>query len=161
MPRTPRVGCVAGTSLLAGHSGEYPDFGRESYVFSRYTMSWGWATWRRAWAMNDPELEAWPALRDTDWLARTLGDPLAVLRWRAIFDAARSGFDTWDYAWTFSCWKSNALAIHPIANLVTNIGIQRGCNAHACAHAVRRIADSVSCTSVPASECCRTPLQLR
>ena len=25
------------------------------------------------------------------------------VRWRAVFDSARSEFNTWDYAWTFSC----------------------------------------------------------
>lgn len=117
-----RVCCIAGTSPLAGRGGEGFDFGAASYVFSRYTLSWGWATWRRAWAMNDPDVEAWPALRGTDWLAGILRDPLATLRWRAVFDSARSGFDTWDYAWTFSCWKNKALAIHPATNLVSNVG---------------------------------------
>lgn len=117
-----RVYSIVGTSPLAGRGGRGFDFGTRSYVFSRYTLSWGWATWQRAWAMNDPDVEAWAALRDTDWLAGVLRDPLAILRWRAVFDNAHAGFDTWDYAWTFSCWKNNALAIHPTANVVSNIG---------------------------------------
>ena len=52
-----RVCCIGGTSPLAGRGGQGFDFGAESYVFSRYTLSWGWATWRRAWAMNDPDVE--------------------------------------------------------------------------------------------------------
>src|SRR5215831_13781675 len=32
--------------------------GRGSYFFSRYTLSWGWATWRRAWSHYDVKVSS-------------------------------------------------------------------------------------------------------
>jgi hypothetical protein len=117
-----RVGSIAGASPLVGRGLGGLALGAESYIFSRYPLSSGWATWRRMWGIYDPDIEAWPELRQTDWLADILCDPLATLYWRAIFDTTRDGFDAWDYQWTFSFWRSNALAIHPAANLVTHVG---------------------------------------
>nr|MBA3765731.1 glycosyltransferase family 2 protein [Acidobacteriota bacterium] len=49
-------------------SGDNFQFGRKrtqySYYFSRYTHTWGWATWRRAWRYFDREIKLWPALRE-------------------------------------------------------------------------------------------------
>jgi hypothetical protein len=42
-------------------SGNNFQFGRKrteySYYFSRYTLIWGWATWRRAWQHYDAEMK--------------------------------------------------------------------------------------------------------
>ena len=76
-----------------------------SYGFSRYPLIWGWATWRRAWAHYDPELRAWPELREAGWLADLLGDRHAAAYWAHLFERAHDGIDTWDYGWMFSCWR--------------------------------------------------------
>ena len=34
----------------------------ENYTFSRYPMSWGWATWRRAWQYYDFDMKLWPEI---------------------------------------------------------------------------------------------------
>ncbi len=113
----PRIAIVSGTNFQRG-----ADCGPASYYFSRYPLIWGWATWRRTWRRYDPGLQDWPALRDTPWLLDRLGDPLAAAYWRAIFDRAHAGLDTWDYALAFACWRDEALAIHPARNLISNVG---------------------------------------
>lgn len=93
-----------------------------SYYFSRYQHCWGWASWRRAWALYDRELGRWPALRHTPWL-RQQGGHIFARYWRTWFDAVRSGeIDTWDYQWTFSHFLHSGLAAMPDRTLVTNIG---------------------------------------
>ena len=63
-----RVGVIAANN----HQRRPPSDG-SSYRFSIYSHCWGWASWRRAWRCNDPELRGWPAFRDGQWLEQ-LGD---------------------------------------------------------------------------------------
>jgi hypothetical protein len=97
-----------------------------SYAFSRYTLTWGWATWRRAFQFYDRDMKLWPQLRDTSWLTDILiGDPTAVAHWKAIFDRAYNEGDNatyWAFQWLFACWTQAGLAILPNTNLISNIG---------------------------------------
>jgi hypothetical protein len=94
-----------------------------SYYFSRYPHCWGWATWRRAWALYDGPMADWPALRDGPWLRELLGDRRAAAGWRATFDRVYAGeVDSWAYRWTYSCWRRGGLTALPAVNLVSNIG---------------------------------------
>lgn len=93
------------------------------YYFSRYTLIWGWATWRRAWQKFDGTMQHWKHLRDHHWLDSFLDDARSVRYWTGLFDSVEQGeFDTWDVAWTYSCWTQNGLSIVPSHNLVSNIG---------------------------------------
>jgi hypothetical protein len=94
----------------------------QSYYFSRYPHTWGWATWRRAWQYYDFDMKLWPELRETPWLLDTLGHEEPAAYWRATFDSLGSTPDVWDYQWTLTCWARNGLAILPSVNLVSNIG---------------------------------------
>ncbi len=96
-----------------------------SYYFSRYNHIWGWASWRRAWRLYDVEMQIWPKVLDSNLLWDILQDSQAVADWSAIFQNSYDGFDTWDVAWTFSCWIHNGLSILPQVNLVSNIGFGR------------------------------------
>lgn len=115
----PRVGVISGTSYQDGRRR-----GRASYYFSRYAHCWGWATWRRAWAQNDPDLSDWPDRKATGWLESFLPDPRERHYWTGIFDGLyeRDEPDSWAYRWTYSCWKAGALTAIPQVNLVSNRG---------------------------------------
>ncbi len=102
-------------------------FGRNitlhSYYFSLYPQIWGWATWRRAWQLNDVEMRRWPDVREDGLLADLFQEKKAIRYWTRRFDATYSGkLDTWDYPWTLSCWLNGGSAIVPAVNLVSNIG---------------------------------------
>jgi hypothetical protein len=97
----------------------------ESYLFSRYPLSWGWATWRRAWQHYDFDMKLWSRMTHTrqqnlleDLL---LGDKHAAKTWIGIFQDA-IGVAAWDYQWILTCWLQNGLAIVPHVNLVSNVG---------------------------------------
>ncbi len=93
----------------------------ESYHFSRYSLTWGWATWKRAWKHYNGTLIINDAA-ERDWLASFLPNRTAVDYWHYTF-ANNAGEDTnWDIAWARSCIKQNGLAIHPAKNLISNIG---------------------------------------
>jgi hypothetical protein len=118
-----RVMMISGNNLLLNQR-QVPS----SYFFCKYGVMWGWATWRRAWRTFDPELSAWPSLRETDWLLDILIEPRAAHYWRAIFDAhyghGRTP-ETWDAPWTFALWAQGGLSIAPEVNLISNIGFRQ------------------------------------
>lgn len=98
-----------------------------SYYFSRYNHIWGWASWRRAWQMNDNEMAAWPGYRSTGQLAGILSGEREAAYWTEVLDRVYAGeIDTWDCRWTFSCWRHNLLSVIPAVNLVSNIGFGPG-----------------------------------
>jgi hypothetical protein len=114
-----RVMHISGQNLQSGRRR-----GSGSYFFSRYSLSWGWASWRRAWQYYDVNLSSWPDARQKAWLTSILDDPLEIGYWTEIFDKTYNGcIDTWDYQWLFTCWCQNGLSIQPNENLVSNIGV--------------------------------------
>jgi hypothetical protein len=109
-------------------SGNNFQFGRKrtqhSYYFSRYPISWGWASWRRSWELYVTNTEMWKELRDSSWLLDLLGDRAARDYWTTIFDQVYTPgqITSWDYKWICTCWSQNGMAIAPSVNLVENIG---------------------------------------
>ncbi len=94
-----------------------------SYRLSMYPLTWGWASWARAWKHYDGQMKQWPVIRNGGWLLDLLDDRWSAAYWENIFQKLYHGtIDTWDYQWTFSCWLNGLLAIHPNVNLVSNIG---------------------------------------
>jgi hypothetical protein len=103
-------------------SDEYDDR-EDSYLFSRYPLSWGWATWRRAWKYHDFDLKQWPEIKQKNLLNDMLGDQAAVKSWtKTLQNHVDTGLDTWDYQWNLTCWAQNGLSVLPHVNLVSNIG---------------------------------------
>lgn len=101
----------------------------ESYGFSRYGHIWGWATWRRAWTLYEWDISSWknPDTRREILMRFQLSDERGY--WGSIFDrcSARPREETtWDYQWTYTCWKHEGLAIYPAVHLVQNIGLGTG-----------------------------------
>ena len=97
---------------------------QDSYLFSRYPLCWGWATWRRAWQHYDFEMKIWSKIdpqKQQNLLQDLLGDEHSANCWMKIFQDA-SNVDTWDYQWTLTCWLQGGVAIAPHLNLVSNIG---------------------------------------
>jgi hypothetical protein len=119
-------------------SGNNFQFGRrrgpaDSYFFSRYPNSWGWASWRRAWRHYDVDLTEWGNSGHQDAYLGQFTDPAERRHWKHRWDKTRSGeIDTWDYQWVFALMNQGGLAINPNRNLVTNVGFGAGAtNTHA------------------------------
>ena len=112
-----RVGSISGNSFMPKGASI-----AESYYFSVYTHSWGWATWRRAWCCYDREMSDWNAFCGAGWLDRILGKQAANY-WRPLIEQVKQGtVDTWDLVWLYSCWKSGLLTCTSSVELVDNIG---------------------------------------
>lgn len=94
-----------------------------SYYFSRYSVIWGWGTWRRAWNLYDVELKFWQDLKISKKWKNFWPSTLERNYWESILDDVFKGnIDTWDYQWNATLWKYNGLSIIPNQNLVSNIG---------------------------------------
>ena len=114
-----RIMCVSASHFHgAAHAPEC------SYFFSRHNHCWGWASWRRAWALYDSDMAAWPSLRARNWLLGIgYGNRAFASYWLDIFDRVHAGtINSWAYRWTFSCWSQSGLTVLPGRNLVSNIG---------------------------------------
>ena len=91
--------------------------------FSIYNHIWGWATWRRAWALYDVNMSDF-TVHETSEMLQSMTDNIAFREyWLQIFKNTHEGeVNTWDYQWTYAMWKNNGLAILPRVNLISNIG---------------------------------------
>ena len=96
----------------------------DSYVFSRYPLSWGWATWKRAWQHYEFEMTLWHQVNQRNVLRDLLGDRHTVDTWIKIFQriGTDATLDCWDYQWILTCWLQNGLSILPNVNMVSNVG---------------------------------------
>jgi len=95
-----------------------------SYYFSKYPLTWGWATWRRAWEYYDYQIKLWQEFQDTDFPLGITRNEDAAIYWRHHFKNAFQSNEVsfWDYQWTFTFWIQNGLSISPKNTLVSNIG---------------------------------------
>ncbi|MGH9799051.1 MAG: glycosyltransferase family 2 protein [Blastocatellia bacterium] len=98
----------------------------QSYYFSRLASSWGWATWRRAWCLNDPELTKWPLVVEQNVIEQLFSDPVHQAFWKEVFRRIIDGelTDAWDYQWLLTCWLNSGYRIFPEVNLISNIGFR-------------------------------------
>jgi hypothetical protein len=122
-----RVGAISGISYVK------PGTLGDSYYFSRYPLTWGWASWARVWRHYDLELKQWPKLRETDFLSEIGGSSFGFeAYWRKMFDDCYEGKwpSAWDYQWAFSNWAKRYVACVPAVNLVSNIGFGGGGTHH-------------------------------
>jgi hypothetical protein len=93
------------------------------YFFLRGADCWGWATWRRGWALFEPDgqrlldrLEAAGSIREFDIDgAFPYGDMLR--------DQIAGRNDSWAVRWYASAFLAGALTLYPGRSLVANIGL--------------------------------------
>ncbi|MBE9109125.1 glycosyltransferase family 2 protein [Nodosilinea sp. LEGE 07298] len=115
----PRIMVCSGSN-----QGNLPISGDASYSFSIFPQIWGWATWRRAWQMNQASMhfmEQPYVLQNLELRAASIGlDFKHFLNQWQLIQAGK--LDSWAYVWTASVWLNSGLCIRPRVNLIGNIG---------------------------------------
>lgn len=93
------------------------------YLCSIYPISWGWASWRRAWSLFDEKYRKnRPSDLNKNTLQRLSEAPFIVrLFWKINFDYAYA-INNWDFRWTLVAWENDGLACTPLVNLISNVG---------------------------------------
>ena len=94
-----------------------------SYYFSKLSACWGWATWKRAWRMNDPNMSGYKDLKNSS-VCKNYYESSQIGSWmQSYFDeSVEHGCGIWSTSWAFAIMKGNGLCINPTVNLVKNIG---------------------------------------
>lgn len=116
--RDERVMMISGNNFQKGINRT-----EDSYYFSKYCHTWGWATWRRAWEYYDVAMRTWPEFRRKGLMRFAYDSIYEEKFWIDVFEATHRGLiDTWDFQWHYACRSQNGLAIIPGGNLVSNIG---------------------------------------
>jgi len=67
----------------------------------------------------------WPEWRDANGLAAVSdGGAMFEFYWRRKLDSTYAGLEgTWDYQWTYACWRQQCLTAISASNLIRNRGI--------------------------------------
>jgi hypothetical protein len=94
-----------------------------SYHFSKIGAIWGWATWKRAWALYDVHMADWPEAEKMNLLESVFKDKNQAAHRKMVCEKTYGGLiDTWDYPWTFARLAQHGLSVVSSVNLVENIG---------------------------------------
>ncbi len=96
---------------------------KESYYFSKYVHSWGWATWRRGWKLYDDSMKDWLVISKDKSFQNYFQNIFSVMYWKQIFKLVYQGeINSWAYIWSYTAFKNQKLTIIPKVNLVSNTG---------------------------------------
>jgi len=116
-----RVLAISGCNFVPPEHQSQPEC---SYRFSRVPHIWGWATWRRSWALYRFDMSDWTARLPNNRLWKVSGkSPAGFVFWRSIFDLmARKQVDTWDMQLVFEGMVRDMWTATSNVNLVDNVG---------------------------------------
>ncbi|WP_310446590.1 glycosyltransferase family 2 protein [Thiobacillus sp.] len=93
-----------------------------SALFLPFTVSWGWATWKRAWDQFDPQATGWEALRTNKVLRRRFNLD-GTYDYATMLMRQMAGLrDSWAVRWYWTVFKANGLVVFPPVSLVSNTG---------------------------------------
>lgn len=113
-----RVLSVNGTNRLGTWKADSQD-----HHFVTYQGVWGWATWRRAWRLYDPEMRAWADPEVRERVRDVVADDERFAYHRPRFQSCYDGeAPAWSKRWEFTHYVNSGLAAVPARNLVSNVG---------------------------------------
>lgn len=113
-----RIGMISGSNF-----GTKLYDGSLSYSFSRHGLTWGWATWKRAWddyRVDNRQLST----IEIDLIKANISQNrhFTDYWWRGADTALKGDLSIWDYLWGVTRYRNNYLVVRPKVNLVANIG---------------------------------------
>ena len=109
-----RVMLITGTNY-------YPE-NKDEVFFSRYINIWGWATWKRAWMLNDYYMSTLPLFKKLNNRAIFYYNYRLTKHTLSSFESINDMSTSWAIRWTYSCISNSGLCITPNKNLIKNIG---------------------------------------
>ena len=108
----------------------------ESYYFSKYFLSWGWATWKHKWNKIDINFDAYNKLNDKKLKALF---PLMFeykLRRKKNNDSIKGINNSWASPWNITHQLYNSYSIIPKLNQIKNIGFSDDFSTHTKANVI-------------------------
>lgn len=108
---------------VSGYIFDVPELRAElTALFLPFTMSWGWATWKRAWDQFDPLVNGWEVLQTDKSLRRRFNLNGAYDYATMLERQMRGAIDSWAVRWYWTVFKANGLVLFPPVSLVRNTG---------------------------------------
>ncbi len=113
----------AGVFQVSGYMVDMPALAAgRSALFLPWTVSWGWATWRRAWDRFDPSAQGWQALRSDRSLRRRFNLD-GTYDYATMLERQVAGLqDSWAIRWYWSVFQARGVVLFPPVSLVRNTG---------------------------------------
>jgi hypothetical protein len=97
--------------------------GTDTYFYSQYGSSGGWATWKRVYNMWEYKLESLENIVNTKKFKKSFPNHFQYYYWKkSFFDWKYNGGNTYDLQTIYLIHKENLVNIVPNINLNTNIG---------------------------------------
>ncbi len=102
-------------------------YNTSEYTFSNSTLIWGWASWRRGWALMDMSMSRWPQTTLFD-LIKAFGVFQGLMYryyyWGDAYKKISAGqkYNSWATRWKFNLMSHGKLCLVPKVNLSKNIG---------------------------------------
>jgi len=91
-------------------------------LFLPLTTSWGWATWRRAWQLFDPDTKGYARVK-ADLALRKQFNLGGAYDYFSMLEAQLTGrVDSWAVRWQLSTFLFGGLTLYPRYSLVINTG---------------------------------------
>ena len=91
--------------------------------FLHHTGCWGWGTWRRGWALFDPDGEKHLEALKKSQLTTSFDHNGAYPFTKMLQNQVTGKIDTWDILWYASTFINQGLNLYPGGSLVKNIGL--------------------------------------
>lgn len=115
-----RVGVISGNNFGFAKVGRKND----SYFFSAYSFTWGWASWRRVWLEVDLTMSWWEPKAGREMLRALFPKKAEWQYWYDLYERIRLGKhkNAWDYQMLLSSFRHSQCCVIPRVNLVSNIG---------------------------------------
>ena len=111
---------ISGTNLQNGNKR-----GNGSYYFSNHTITWGWASWRRARHHFNYDIVDIDQSFKSGKLDHVFQSISEKSYWRKKIKMAELGKkNIWDYQWFYTTWKNNGIGITSNVNLIINLGFR-------------------------------------
>ena len=111
---------IGGSNLVMDQTQNLPS----DYFWSRFSLVWGWATWRRAWQKMDFDMTHLDQFEQEKNIQQLLDQPMAQIYMLKKFRAVKNGeISSWAYSWFYSILQNKGVCIVPCVNLIQNTGI--------------------------------------
>lgn len=108
---------------VSGYMFDVPELRTRSHaLFLPMTVSWGWATWKRAWSRFDPLATGWEAL-ESERLLRNRFNLHGVYDYSTMLKRQMYGeLDSWAIRWYWTVFREGGLVLFPPSTLAHNHG---------------------------------------
>lgn len=99
-----------------------PEYYKDDIYLIKRGSSWGWATWKDRWKLNDWDIDDYKDFRVNKKMIKEFnlaGSDMAPM----LNDQMEGRINSWAIRWVYNQFKQNMWTVYPISSFVENIGM--------------------------------------